>query len=343
LWNRPVRTFPQERGKTFSRQVRHETSPEHRSVHPSRREVSQLFDHVFKCLLSLSDTAVITLINALFNTSYPASSSLSRPSPETVETSLRRSLADTVFSINGDSFLIEAQIHNDRNMGARIFQYVMNQGRTGGSSGEDHVIRIKLPRARVIYWESTPATADRETIVFIFPGGKEYRYEAPSVKFSEYTVDMVEKAGLSLLLPFCVLKYRGAARKAKGEKERKELAIRLRGLVEELAAAAERSYGRKEMEKQDMANVLDFTKLLQKEIYKPYSEFEEAKMWEHIKVRDYNSLWKRLDEVTRERDETARQAEEEKRREREAVRKLLELGVSPEQLATAGLLKPAGE
>jgi hypothetical protein len=48
-----------------------------------------------------------------------AFSSVSRPSPEAVETSMRRGLADMVISIDNDSCLVETQIHNDPRMGVR--------------------------------------------------------------------------------------------------------------------------------------------------------------------------------------------------------------------------------
>jgi hypothetical protein len=77
---------------------------------------------------------------------------------------------------------------------------------------------------------------------------------------------------------------------------------------------------------------------------------EEGGMWEHIRVIDYEKLEREREEAIRERDETTRYAEEaahrleEFSREQEtAVRKLLELGVSREQLVTAGLLGLAGE
>jgi hypothetical protein len=285
---------------------------------------------------------------------------------------MRRSLTDIVISINGDSYLIEAQIHNDLYMGVRIFQYIMNEGRKRGSSTEKHIIRLKLPQARVIYWEATPATPDRETIIFMFPDGREYRYEVPSFKFSEYPVEALEERGLGLLLPFCVLNLRHKVKRAKTADERRELAHRMGELLENLTGAAERSVKRGELSESDLGNVLLFTKLLQEEIYKPYTEFKEAaEMWEHIKVIDFDSIWKERDEAKRqadaairERDESSRQAKEVARQASEAThqaeeaayqakeaarraeaaaQKLLELGISREQLVKDGILELAGE
>jgi hypothetical protein len=242
-------------------------------------------------------------------------------------------------------------------MGVRIFQYIMNEGRSRGRDTGDHVIRIKLPQARVIYWEPTAATPERESIVFMFPGGEEYRYEVPSVKFSEYTVKGLEDEGLGLLLPFCVMKYRREAERAESGEERRRLAASVESLVEEVVGAAERSVERGSMGAADAGNVVLFTRILWEELYQSYTEFkEEERMWEHIKVVDFDSLWKERDEAKRQVDEakrqaeeairqaeeTRRQAEEELSREREAaIRKLLKAGVSREQLATAGLLESA--
>jgi hypothetical protein len=255
----------------------------------------------------------------------------------------------------------------------------MNEGRRRGGRAEDHVIRIKLPQARVIYWEATTGTPERESIVFMFPGGQEYRYDVPSVKFSEYSVKELEEEGLGLLLPFCVMKYRHEVERAKGGEERKKLAALVEGLVEDVVGAAERSVGGGGMGESDAGNVVLFTKILWEELYQVYTEFkEEGKMWEHIKVVDFDSLWKERDEAKRQVEEAKRQADEAKHqaeetkrqaeeakhqvdevkrqvkaairraeelsREREtAIRKLMEAGVSREQLATAGLLETAAE
>ncbi|MDR1971722.1 MAG: hypothetical protein LBQ46_07350 [Treponema sp.] len=310
-----------------------------------QRHVFQLFDRVFKCLLGLSDKSVINLINGLFGTSYPPDSTVTRPSPEKVEPGLKRSLADMVITINGDPYLIEAQIRNDRYMGVRIFQYILNQGRLSPQKG--HTLIIRLPRIIVIYWELTPSTPEVETVIFEFPGGPRYRYEACSFKFPGYSIGELEERGLGILLPFCVLKFRRDVEKAKTAEERRELAVMMRALVEEIAAAAERSQRRGEMTRGDLGNVLDLTEIMYRELYVPSTEFEEEEgMWEHIKLKDYDGAYRERDEAIRERDEIARREAEAARQvetARQAARKLLEMGVPREQLAQAGLLEFAGQ
>jgi hypothetical protein len=245
-----------------------------------------------------------------------------------------------VIAINGDSYLIEAQISNDSSMAVRIFQYIMNEGRKQGGAGEGGGVRRRLPRARVIYWEDTAGTPEQEYIEFVFPGGEKHLYEIPSVKFSRYGVRELEEEGLGLLLPFCVVKGRRGLKRAK-EEERKEAAKEAEDAAREAVEAMGRLRGRGELNGYDMENMMMLTKVLWEELYRPYTEFamEEGKMWEHIKLLDYDAVIRERDEAKRRADEATWQRDEAKRRADEAARKLLAMGVSREQLENVGLLE----
>jgi hypothetical protein len=107
--------------------------------------------------------------------------------------------------------------------------------------------------------------------------------------------------------------------------------------MRDLAAAGERGKERGEMSELDLQTVAGFTKVLWEETYAGYSECkgeEGEKMWEHIKPIDVEGITQAL----RERDETIQAVSRERD---EAARKLLEMGVTREQLTQAGLLKPA--
>jgi hypothetical protein len=280
-----------------------------------QREIFQLFDRVFKCLMGLSDRAVIRFINGLFGTSHPPDSAVDRPGTETVDRRLRRTQADMLIVINGrSSYLVEAQIKNDGGMAFRIFQYMMDIGWRNPSK-EGGLTRVRLPDARVIYLETTAGTPDRETIVLELPSGAEYPFTVPSFKLPEYTAAMLEERDLGILLPFCVLRLRRELKAAESGAERRALAGRMKGLLEEIIGAAERSGARGAMSGGDLANVLHLTRLLHDELYLPYTEFaEDEEMWEDVKLIDYDGIMRERDEAVRERDE--------------AVRKLKEMGVS---------------
>jgi hypothetical protein len=302
-----------------------------------QRDIFHLFDHVFKCLLGISDPALISLVNGLFDTHYPPSASVSRPSTESVSQDLRRSLADVIITVNGISYLVEVQLRNDATMGLRIFLYIMNEGRRQGAGNRDHVIRIKLPRTRVIYWEPTAGTPDQERIIFELPDGREFHYEARSVKFPRYTVKELEEKGLTALLPFYVIRFRREMRGAREPGKRKKVAAQVLRAAEEVREALERSRGRGELSYSDLGNLKMMTDVLREETYKPYTERgEEGTMWEHIKLVDFDALARREAEITRQRDELAHRADE-------AIRKLLAMGVSRQELVQEGLLDEAAD
>jgi hypothetical protein len=306
------------------------------------RTVFHLFDHVFKLLMNLSNPAVISFINGLFGTSHPLSSPLLRPSTETVEPSLKLSQADMVLTIADYSYLVETQISNDQNMSVRLFQYILNQGRRN-TVKNSHVLRVKLPAARVIYWETTPSTPDKETLEFEFPDGTVRGMDIPSFKFPEFGVRDLEERGMEILLPFCMVRLRKGLKEGMGEEEQQELGVRMKALVREVAEAGERSERRGVMSRGDVWNMLQVTRSLQGKLYKDYTEqAEEQDMWEDIKLYDYDGVLRRLEaleEANRQIEERVVWEKEKATREKEiAALKLREMGVSAEQLAAAGLL-----
>jgi hypothetical protein len=61
-------------------------------------------------------------------------------------------------------YLIEAQISGDRDMGIRILQYILGEAQRTVSQ-EGPVTLIRLPDARVIYWEVDGGIPDKEAVV----------------------------------------------------------------------------------------------------------------------------------------------------------------------------------
>lgn len=70
-----------------------------------------IYDRIFKRIFSLSDKAIISLINGLFGESFPADSSVEYHSNEFVRADLRGRLADVIVTIGGvRTFHLEAQM-----------------------------------------------------------------------------------------------------------------------------------------------------------------------------------------------------------------------------------------
>jgi hypothetical protein len=63
---------------------------------------TDIFDRSFKQIIgSLSNRALISLINALFDTDHPLDSDVIRLNTEQIDKSLKKRLADEIVSING--------------------------------------------------------------------------------------------------------------------------------------------------------------------------------------------------------------------------------------------------
>jgi hypothetical protein len=123
------------------------------------RETANIFDKSFKRLMRLSNRAIVLFINGLFDTGYSPESSVGYLSTETISDNLNRIISDVVISITEPDgevhyYLVEAQIGDDEQMALRVFNYVYAEGLKHKTMDDDGIITIRLPEAKVIYWET---------------------------------------------------------------------------------------------------------------------------------------------------------------------------------------------
>ena len=86
-------------------------------------EIFQIFDKVFKKVITLSTRAVINLINGLFDTDYPLDSTITYNWTEFEDDNLKKILADTIITINGKyAYHLEAQMEKDNSIVFRVFE-----------------------------------------------------------------------------------------------------------------------------------------------------------------------------------------------------------------------------
>ena len=79
------------------------------------QKIDHIYDKIFKKVLTLSPRAVISAINGLFQTDYPLDSEISYNWTEFEDDKLRRTLADTIVTINHTSaYHIEATMYEDQ-------------------------------------------------------------------------------------------------------------------------------------------------------------------------------------------------------------------------------------
>jgi hypothetical protein len=80
-----------------------------------------------------------------------------------------------IFAVGTDTYLMEAQIDEDKTIALRVFQYGFAAARQTRRMSEDGSrITLTMPEARAIYWESANKIPDTVTLRLEFPGKGRY-------------------------------------------------------------------------------------------------------------------------------------------------------------------------
>lgn len=177
-------------------------------------EIYQIFDKVFKKILTLSSRAVINLINGLFGTEYPLDSTITYNWTEFVDGNLKRILADTIITINGRySYHLEAQMEKDNSIVFRVFEYGFGHAnRTRMERDGKYVLCFPKPMVIYLYYEGK--VPNEYTLNLEFDEGKEvYQYKVPVLKLPEVSARELSDRKMVILIPFHVLKLRYALKK----------------------------------------------------------------------------------------------------------------------------------
>ena len=273
------------------------------------RETLQLFDLMMKFLLKeASAPALVHFINGLFNKNYPLDSKVSFPATESVQVQpqkqgLEKIQSDFILMINADAFALEAQIDDDETIALRAFQYGFAYAKQNMQISENGSrIRLKMPFARILYWETTRKTPDKVALELEFEDGTLHTYEVATFKMLEQSLETLEQRKMMLLLPFCLLKFRKEVKRPGITSEkRKKLAEEMKKLLLELEEMIEHSRTQGLLSNGDAARVMKHIDQMYGELYNPYPEFKEARM--ELQER-LNTHW---DEFVTEREQKAKQ------------------------------------
>jgi hypothetical protein len=238
------------------------------------------FDGVFKRLMQLSARAMIQFINKQFGTHYPSGCKVSYPNTESRNRKGRKRLADIIIRIahNGEhDYLVEAQTKDDPGLVIRVFEYGLGlsiQRRlTLGKKGREGN-RLIFPEPKIFYLEAD--APDEEELVLDFGTQGTFTYKVPTVKLFEHSIAELEELGLTILLPFYVLKLRHEVARARESEIRASYAAQMREIVIELEEAVARGKKTQGMNASDTRIVLDHIDELLINLYSEYEEFEEV-------------------------------------------------------------------
>ncbi|MHC6204605.1 hypothetical protein ACYULU_15600 [Breznakiellaceae bacterium SP9] len=324
------------------------------------RETQKLFDLMFKFLLKeASPGAIVHFINGLFGKDYPQDASVTFAATESVEIQPAQSpkltkklgpiQSDMILVLNGDAFLLEAQIDDDETIALRAFQYGFAYARQTKTISKDKaLITLLMPDTRIIYWETYGKTPDKVTLRLVFPDRSEHDYEIETFKMLNQSLETLEERKMLLLLPFCLLKFRKEVKKRSTTKEkRQQLAEQMHELLLKLEAMIERGKKLGFLSSGDVGMLLDRISQMHKELYTIYPEFMEEQMQleERLKSRsveqerywkmqsvEQERYWKKYAEE-REREGKLKGELKGKREERNQIVNLIKTGnVTIEQL-----------
>jgi len=127
--------------------------------------------------------------------SFPSDSPVEYLSTETVSKKLRLLMSDTRLRVNNDTYIVEAQISFDGDMAIRIFEYGYYSG-LWEKTFEDTIRTIKIPPARIIYWEGKSQTPPEQILRLRFPDDSYYDYRVETFEPLKHSVKALEKKGV---------------------------------------------------------------------------------------------------------------------------------------------------
>ena len=250
-----------------------------------------IFDRIFKRIITLSSPTVINFINGIFEEDYPLDSELTYNWTESVDDKLKKTIADTIITINRtDSFHIEAQMYKDDNsIMLRMFDYGYNHSKKRPEDiyDDDGVrcgVKLIFPKQIVIYLDSSKHIPDSYIITLVVEGGKEFSYSVPTIKFQDADMSEVIRKHMIILLPFKLLKIRERFKKEyesyteNGDNERlKNIVQELRDIYErDIIKTIEASFKNEEISRHDMEVLIKLTIRLFDHLYSKYSSLEEV-------------------------------------------------------------------
>ena len=181
-------------------------------------QVYQIFDKVFKKVITLSTKAVVNLINGLFKMDYPLDSTIAYNWTEFEDDRLRRILADTILTINGThSYHLEAQMEKDNSIVFRVFDYGFHHAsRTRVMDAEQGKYVLRFPEPVVIYLYYEGNVPDYYILTLEKNDGTLMcEYKVPVLKLPEISVEELNDRKMAVLLPFQVLKCRKLIKKGR--------------------------------------------------------------------------------------------------------------------------------
>lgn len=234
------------------------------------KEVTHIYDKIMKRILTLSGTAVINLINGLFNTSHPTDAPVLYHWTEHTDDDLNRTIADTILTIDHIYvYHIEAQMYQDDEIEFRVFdygyKYALNNRRN-----PDHLI---FPAPRILQLYAHKGLPDSKSITLDFGNQGTFLYTVPVFKLLEHDLAYLNDNKRIVLAPFMMLSLRDSITKER-TKENTEALHNL--ILNDILSLIESNRLSGDITSADAIRLQRLLYKLYQHLYAHYPEFQEG-------------------------------------------------------------------
>lgn len=234
--------------------------------------IFQIYDKIFKKILTLSSGAVINLINGLFNENYPPDSAISYNWTEFEDKELKKILADTILTINGKySYHLEAQMTKDEDIIFRVFEYGFGHASRNSIKKEGRYV-LPFPEVRIIYLYAGKNLPKEYELELDFGSQGNFLYKAPTLKLQDISTEELNRKKMIILIPFLLLRLRETLKK---ERTQENLEV-LKNLIQnDIIANINKNFFAGNVTADDARRLKRLTRKLYEHLYSHYEEMEK--------------------------------------------------------------------
>lgn len=230
-----------------------------------------IYDKIFKKILTLSSGSVIRLINGLFETDYPTDSTVTYNWTEFHDDRLRRTLADTILTIGGtDSYHLEAQSSVDDTIIFRVFEYSFGHANRMRMTS-DGMFCLRFPEPKIIYLYYQNEVPDLYTLKLDFGSQGTFDYNVPALKFLEITAEELNRKNMVILIPFYLLKLRKSIETARTPENLEALKSLI---LNDIIGSISKNLEAGNITQNDAQKLRQLTLMLYRHLYAHYEEME---------------------------------------------------------------------
>jgi hypothetical protein len=159
------------------------------------------------------------MINGLFGTDYPEDSTITYNWTEFHDESLKKTLADTILTINGsNSYHMEAQITEDEDIIFRMFSYGFHHADINRYI-ENGEYFLPFPEPKIIYFCTTKNVPPELTLKILFGDNETYEYKVPTFNYLATTPEELNDKKMVILIPFQLLRLKDVMKQKTGRTE----------------------------------------------------------------------------------------------------------------------------